>query len=479
VLLIEALGQAEIYASWLRSAGFAVTHVENRTEALEAMVREQPKLVILNPELPQMDGVDVLNRLRERDCLVEIVVITSNASLRGAVTAVRAGAFDYLVKPFKADRLIDTLQGALSSRKLRPKEWAGRPDADRDYAPNETFLGCSRTMQAVHRVVRTAAASRATVFITGESGTGKEMCAEAIYRASARRTKPFVAINCSAIPKDLAESELFGHVKGAFTGAVRERHGAAIRAHGGTLFLDEICETDINLQAKLLRFLQSGAVQRVGASEVENVDVRIICATNRDPVVEVAGGRFREDLYYRLHVIPIRIPPLRERDDDALEIARALLVEYAHEEDKRFRRLTPCAEAAIAAYDWPGNVRQLQNVLRNAVVLNDGEELTAGHLPEFVRSSGKPGLGMAASRATRAEDGTPGRQPAPTVASATARATLASFPLITPLSKLEQKAIEEAVRVCGNNIALAAAALGVSPSTIYRKLQAWNSVTHA
>jgi DNA-binding NtrC family response regulator len=204
----------------------------------------------------------------------------------------------------------------------------------------------------------------------------------------------------------------------------------------------------------------------------------VICATNRDPVVEVAEGRFREDLYYRLHVIPIRMPPLRERKSDALEIARALLIEYAHEEDKGFRRLAPCAEAAIAANAWPGNVRQLQNVLRNAVVLNDGEELTADHLPELVKASLKPAAEITSSNA--AHERPRELQPAPAIGTRTGTAILARIvPVIIPLWQIEQTAIEEAVKLCDNNIALAAAALGVSPSTIYRKLQAWNSEMHA
>ena len=193
-------------------------------------------------------------------------------------------------------------------------------------------------MQAVYHSIRTAATSKATIFISGESGTGKEVCAEAIHLGSARAHKPFVAINCAAIPKDLVESEIFGHVKGAFTGAVAHRVGAAAQAHRGTLLLDEICEMDLQLQSKLLRFLQTGTLRRVGASEDEKVDVRVICATNRDPLVEIAAGRFREDLYYRLHVVAIRLPPLRERGADVLEIARSFLTDFAREEGKRFAR---------------------------------------------------------------------------------------------------------------------------------------------
>ena len=330
-------------------------------------------------------------------------------------------------------------------------------------------------MQAVHRTLETVAKSKATVFLTGESGTGKEVCAEAIHRAGARAGRPFVAINCAAIPKDLVESELFGHLKGAFTGAVSNRVGAVAQAHRGTLFLDEICEMDINLQTKLLRFLQTRTLRRIGASEVEQVDVRIICATNRDPSAEIAAGRFREDLYYRLHVVPIHLPPLRERDEDALEIARAFLADYAREEGKGFARLTPGAEAAILAYPWPGNVRELQNILRSTIVLNDGAELAAAHLPEPIRSAAlTTGIGAAAAVSNAVDPAAEGPS------------NVAAMPLdpvfhgdqapTEPLWKVEQSTIERALRRYNNNIQVAAKALEISSSTIYRKRQAWNNV---
>ena len=243
------------------------------------------------------------------------------------------------------------------------------------------FIGSAPIMQPIYRIIDSAASSKATVFITGESGTGKEVCAEAIHKASARRNKPFVAINCGAIPKDLIESEIFGHVQGAFTGATKDRDGAASRAHEGTLFLDELCEMEMNMQTKLLRFLQTSSFTKLGGAKLEKVDVRILCATNRDPMREVEEGRFREDLYYRLHVIPIHLPPLRDRDDDAIEIATVLLTQYAKEEGKQFKGFAADVEAMIRAYHWPGNIRQLQNVIRNVVVLNDGEYVTADMAP--------------------------------------------------------------------------------------------------
>ena len=341
-----------------------------------------------------------------------------------------------------------------------------RPPAVRR-AESRSFVGSSSAMRSVYHTVEIAAASNATIFISGESGTGKEVCAEAIHRGSARTGKPFVAINCAAIPKDLAESELFGHVKGAFTGAVSDRRGAAVQAHRGTLFLDEICEMDINLQTKLLRFLQTGTLRRVGASEAEATDVRIICATNRDPLTEIAAGRFREDLYYRLHVIPIHQPALRDRDRDVLEIARVLLANYAREEGKQFARLAPCAEAALLAYPWPGNVRELQNALHRAVVLYDDVELTVDHLPDPVRQT--------ATESPHVRRDLQDRLFAPIVDgdALTDDASASDEAPIKPLWQVEKETIEAAIQHCSNNIPRAAEALGLSSSTIYRKRQVW------
>jgi len=239
-------------------------------------------------------------------------------------------------------------------------------------------------MQAVYRIIDSAATSNATIFVTGESGTGKEVCANAIHQRSPRKTKPFIALNCGAIPKDLMESEIFGHVKGAFTGAVTNRDGAATQANKGTLFLDEICEMDLDLQTKLLRFIQTGSFQTVGGSQLETVDVRFICATNRDPWQEVQEGRFREDLYYRLHVIPIHLPPLRDRETDVKLLIDRLLLEYSKEENKEFEKFSSSAIRIMMDYSWPGNVRELQNIIRNIVVLNTGSEVTPDMIPKAV-----------------------------------------------------------------------------------------------
>src|SRR6185503_8243628 len=237
------------------------------------------------------------------------------------------------------------------------------------------LIGESRIMADISKRIEAMAKSRAPVFITGETGTGKELAAEAIHRLGNRADRPFIALNCGAIPRDLMESEIFGHLRGSFTGAIADRSGAAGMADGGTLFLDEICEMHPDLQIKLLRFLQSGKIQRVGSAIAEAVDVRIVCATNRNPAAEVEAGRFRKDLFYRLHVLALSMPALRERDGDVLILAGRLLAAYAAEEAKIFRRLSSACEAALLDYDWPGNIRELQNVIRRAVVLNDAEEL--------------------------------------------------------------------------------------------------------
>jgi DNA-binding NtrC family response regulator len=352
------------------------------------------------------------------------------------------------------------------------------------------FIGSSLAMQGVYRIIESAASSRATVFVTGESGTGKEVCAEAIHRQSPRRDNPFVAINCGAIPKELMESEIFGHVKGAFTGAVADRDGAAARANGGTLFLDEICEMELGLQTKLLRFIQTGTFQKVGGTKLDKVDLRILCATNRDPLREVEEGRFREDLYYRLHVIPIHLPPLREREDDVLSIAQQFLLDYAAEEGKNFLRFHPDVEQVFRAYSWPGNVRQLQNVIRNVVVLHDGEQVLPSMLPSPLNQSAQSlhpqqrpqaqgltqGSGQGSSHGMVLENGNGfGQHAAPGFTAVMVQPVAPEPRPVRPLWQVEKEAIEEAIAACDGNIPRAAALLEISASTIYRKRMAWEA----
>jgi len=293
------------------------------------------------------------------------------------------------------------------------------------------------------------------VFITGESGTGKDVCAEALHEKGPRAARRFVAINCAAIPRDLMESELFGVVRGAFTGAHDDRKGAAELADGGTLFLDEVGEMDLSLQSKLLRFLQTGTISRVGETAVRKVDVRVICATNRNPMQMITDRQFREDLFYRLHVLPIHLPPLRQRPSDILVLARHFLHRYAREEHKSFNGFSQEAAQHLTAADWPGNVRKLQNLIRRMVVMFDGGDISAPML-----SAADIESQASAPVAVEAPRGDKGRS-------------------ILPMWQQEQRIIEDAIAAFGGNISLAAAALEISPSTIYRKKQSWADMAAA
>jgi len=303
------------------------------------------------------------------------------------------------------------------------------------------FIGASQPMKEVYDRLELAAGSDAPVFIHGESGAGKELCARTVHELSRRADGPFVAVNCAAIARDIAESEFFGHVRGAFTGALEAREGIAGQAHGGTLFLDEICEMDLALQGKLLRFIETGMFRPVGGGE-RRADVRIVCATNRDPAREVREGRFRADLFWRLHVLPVSLPPLRARGEDVLLLAEHFLSRFARQEGRPVMRIPDAAAQKLLAHDWPGNVRELQNLLRQAVVFHNGPELSGRMLEALLPDR------------TRPED---------TGADNAGRG----------LRLVERKAIEEAISRCGGSVPKAARALGVAPSTLYRKRQSW------
>jgi DNA-binding NtrC family response regulator len=326
------------------------------------------------------------------------------------------------------------------------------------------MTGESPPMLEVFRQIRAVANSRAPVFIMGETGTGKELSAAAIHACSGRAGGPFIAVNCGAIPRELVESELFGHLKGSFTGAVADRCGAVVLAKGGTLFLDEICEMDVAQQVKLLRFLQTGEIQPVGSSLTHAVDVRIICATNRNPLDEIGAGRFRDDLYFRLHVLPLQIPPLRLRGKDILMLARQFLASFSAEEGKLFRRLSESAEIALMAYRWPGNIRELQNVIRRAVVLHDGEVLDAEMLSLVAPAPPTPSSSLKDDPETMDVSG---------LRRVHAAMSLPASFFSRELWRIERDIIEGTVSACGGSVPKAAKVLGVSPSTLYRKREGW------
>lgn len=446
VLLTEdSPSLAAIYRAYLRDEAIELIHVTSGKQTLSYLEQSWPDVLLLDLMLPDMDGMGILKHIYEQNMNCSVVIITAHGSMDKAVDAMRFGASDFLSKPFDAKRLKVTLANILKIRRLN--QLVNAPQMTHLQKNYFDFIGHSPVMQSVYRTIESAANSKATIFVTGESGTGKELCANAVHQASGRKDAPFIALNCAAIPKELMESEIFGHIKGAFTGAVSDRQGAAMLANGGTLFLDEICEMDLELQSKLLRFIQTGSISRVGSSKIDKVDVRFICATNRDPLAEVDAGRFREDLYYRLHVIPIHLPALREREDDVLLIAQYLLKRICHEEARQFKGFDHQAEQVLLHYEWPGNVRQLENIIRNTVVLNEGEWVSPSMLPAPLNE-----IASAAHLTDR---------------------PMTAATQIEPLWKQEQRAIEQAIQYCEGNIPKAAHLLEVSPSTLYRKRQSW------
>lgn len=464
VLMVEDTASvAALYKSYLNPLGLMVNIVGTGADALDFVKKTTPDLILLDLRLPDMMGMDVLEAVRRDHGNIPVVIMTAHGSIDVAVEAMRQGAQDFLIKPCEADRLRITVNNALKQEEKAAQE--GQQSKQGGAPQYQGFIGNSLPMQAVYRVIESAAASKATVFITGESGTGKEVCAEAIHAASPRHNKSFVALNCAAIPKELIESELFGHVKGAFTGASTERQGAVELANNGTLFLDELCEMDLDLQSKLLRFIQTGTYQKVGSSKTSKVDVRFVCATNRNPWIEVQEGRFREDLYYRLHVIPISLPPLRDRGEDVIEIAHALLALMSVEEGKNFSRFSPEVVDLFQRHNWPGNVRELQNVIRNIVVLNTGEEVALEMVPPPINGIG---VEIASSDKKIAEP-----QKSPASENGFSQNQKIDKSQIEPLWVVEKRAIQAAIDACDGNIPRAAGLLEVSPSTIYRKLQTW------
>ncbi|MGI9492704.1 MAG: sigma-54-dependent transcriptional regulator [Geminicoccaceae bacterium] len=452
ILLVEdQTALARTYQGFLRQEPYSLRHVETGALALDA-IGNQPSAILLDLKLPDADGLDILRTIRERGLTMPVIVITAHGSMQTAIDAMRAGATDFLVKPFQAERLKVTLKNALERQELEVTVQTYRDEIDRHHF--QGFIGSSLKMQAVYRSIESAASSKATVFLTGESGTGKEVAARAVHDLSGRGGA-FVPLNCGAIPHDLMESEIFGHVKGAFTGALAERHGAARQAHGGTFFLDEICEMEMQLQTKLLRFLQTGQFTKVGGSVQEDVDVRIVCATNRDPRAEVQQGRFREDLFYRLHVIPIDLPPLRERGGDVIEIATEFFRAFSKQENRPFERLTDDAILALKRHSWPGNVRELENVVRHTIVMNLETVIDADLLSALEPAAASSPPSRPQAQQPRGLD------------------QLANQ--IRPLAAVERETIEQALRLCDGDVRKAAVFLEIAPATIYRKLKSWES----
>lgn len=490
VLLIEdTMSLSLIYQSALEEQGYIVNAASNGESALEALIdsKQHFNIVLLDLKLPDAHGLDMLDTISRHQPHADVIIITSHGSVNMAVEAMRRGAKDFLVKPFDTKRMIGAIERLKTeehakAKTVKPPQATQTMTADLaglyEFTPqteqteqNDTslsprhlnksctlpygFIGTSPVMQNIYNQIEAAAKSDATVFISGESGTGKELCAKAIHQLGHRKAKNFIPINCAAIPRDLIESELFGHIKGAFTGAIADREGAVKVADGGTLFLDEIAEMAPDMQTKLLRFLQDMRFCRIGDNKMQRADVRIICATNRDALAEIDRGQFREDLFYRLHVLPIHMPPLRDRSDDILDLAEVFLLQYAEQEKKTQKKFSPDAEKRLKDYHWPGNIRQLQNIIRHIVVMNNSQTVKAGMLPDHMLHNEQ-------------------RKPSPTDVVRAVIDDKSDPGAVLTLQEMEKLIIEDAIEIHNQNIPQAAAALGISPSTIYRKKAEWD-----
>ncbi len=416
--------------------GYHVAEAENGLRALEWLETNHADVVLSDLRMPGMDGMTLQSRLLARDPRPVLILLTAYGSIETAVEAMKRGAYDFLTKPVNLDRLELLLERALSERRLGDENRRLKEQLDCKYG-FENIIGTSAPMQAVFDTIRQVAPSRATVLIQGESGTGKELVAHALHQCSPRGQGPFIPVHCAALAPTLLESELFGHEKGAFTGAVERRRGRFELADGGTLFLDEISEIDPSIQVKILRVLEERRFERVGGTQSIGVDVRLVAATNRDLKQMVAEGTFREDLFYRLYVVTVHLPPLRERESDIVLLARHYLETLAAENGRKVTGITPEAMDALTRYPWPGNVRELRNVIERMVVLGSGDKLTARDLPASLRA---PPAGADVSRTGHV------------------------------LRDAEKQLIADALRRHKGSRTRAAVELGISRRTLHRKL---------
>jgi two-component system nitrogen regulation response regulator NtrX len=427
----------------LRDEGYEVDAVDTGEACLERLGRQAYDVVVLDIWLPGMDGLGTLARMRERQVDSQVVIISGHGNIESAVRAIKMGAFDFVEKPLSLDKTVLVVRNALRQRTLEAENRALRARVDAQH----TMVGESYAMVKLREQVAMAAPTNGRVLIFGENGTGKELVARNIHQLSRRRTGPFVEVNCAAIPEDLIESELFGHVRGAFTGAVADRRGKFELAHGGTIFLDEIADMSLKTQAKVLRVLQEQVMEPVGGSTRIRVDARVLAATNKDLTAEIRAGRFREDLYFRLNVVPIFVPPLRDRQEDIPLLADHFMAMLAREYGRRPKTFDADAIVALRQYAWPGNVRELHNVVERLMIMVPGDRISSRDLTFLDQSN------VAAD--TRPVD------------------AAASLPLHEARDRFERDYILRALAAQQGNISRTAEALGIERSNLYRKMRSF------
>ncbi|MEZ5318462.1 MAG: sigma-54 dependent transcriptional regulator [Vicinamibacterales bacterium] len=439
LLVDDETGVRASLGAVLRDEGYAVETADSGEACLERVTRQAYDVILLDIWLPGVDGLDTLERLRDRRVDAQVIMISGHASVEAAVRATKLGAFDFIEKPLSLEKTVLVVRNALRQRRLEVENRALRARVD----GRLVIIGESPSMARLREQIAMAAPTNGRVLISGENGTGKELVARQVHMLSRRRAGPFVEVNCAAIPEELIESELFGHARGAFTGAVADRRGRFEMASGGTLFLDEVGDMSLKTQAKVLRALQEQVVDPVGGQGSVRVDVRVIAATNKDLTEELRQGRFREDLYFRLNVIPMSVPPLRDRGDDVLRLAEHFVAEFCREYGRRAKTVAPEAAAVLTAYHWPGNVRELRNLIERLVIMVPGDVITRADL-SFLDPSG--------------------------VAPAAHPATVE--PLFQARDAWERDYIASALATFDGNISRTAEALGLERSNLYKKMRA-------
>jgi DNA-binding NtrC family response regulator len=485
--------QRRLLQNMVEKAGYVVVAADGGEAAVRSMTTPDGppfECVVLDLVMPDLDGLGVLAKMREARLTIPVIVQTAHGGIDTVVSAMRAGAVDFVVKPVGAERMLVSLRNAIATRALEG-EFARLKRSRGGTLTFDDIITRSAKMQAVLNAARKSVNSTIPVLIEGESGVGKELIARAIHGSGDRKAKPFVAVNCGALPENLVESILFGHEKGAFTGATERHDGKFLEASGGTLFLDEVGELPPAVQVKLLRAIQEGEVEPVGGKRPIRVNVRLISATNRNLLTDVKSGRFREDLFYRLHVFPITVPPLRDRAEDIPELTRHFMVRFAAEEGKRVRSMPADALRLLASHHWPGNVRQLENAIFRAVVLAEGEEIGLNEFPQIAAQTGdrEPPEEPARLRSqpTNFTDLAPVLGPAIQLDDDAGRALLPTskenfqtppnllqllddFGHCRPLEEIEAEVIRFALSHYRNQMSEVARRLGIGRSTLYRKL---------